>query len=190
MLSRKYLILILIVSSMIISCGGGALKIRNSTSSEPAMLFGHLNTAYADLTGNCWVSFRHYEGNQKGKRYIAECDELGFFWTANLPMGTYKMEKFGNHGRLGDQPTGMRVIKGLRQFRDSNKVEIRKPGLYYFGSIKVSTGGGGSFGPGMQNVGFTKKPTEARILRAMLEHARGTDWEDRISRRFGELKGK
>lgn len=190
MLRKKYGIIVtsmVLISSMLISCGGGALKIRDSKASEPAMIFGYLNAANADLSGNCWVSLRHYMGEKKGRRYIAQCDGIGNFWTVNLPEGTYQMEKFGNHSRLGDEPGGLRVIKNLREFRETNRLEVKGPGLHYFGSMRVSTGGSGSFGHGSQVIAFTGDPTEARILEAMLEQARGTNWEPRIKKRLHEL---
>jgi len=188
---RRILIaLLFIISLFIISCGGGAYKLRSAKAPASSMIYGYLNTSNADLTGNCWVSLRRYVGERKDRRYIAECDELGFFWTQNLPAGTYKTEKFGNHAKFLDEPGGLRVIRNLNDFRREHIIEINKPGLYYYGSWEVSRGGSGSFGPGMQFIEKSKRRTEEDALKAMLPNAGGTTWEPKIESRLSALKGK
>lgn len=185
---RKVFALLLLSAVFLASGCGGSVSLRNPSSPSHSLLYGHLNTATSG-TGNCWLSIREISSGKRGKRYMAECDEMGYFWASNIPPGKYHIEKFGNHMKVFNDEGYMRVIKNMREFRESTRMTIRKPGIYYMGTFRVTTGGSGSFGSGSQKVVRAERPDERKVLRRLLQVAAGTDWDERINRRMRSLKG-
>jgi hypothetical protein len=98
------------------------------------------------------------------------------------------VEKFGNHFTAFNDGGYMRVIKNMKEFRESTKMTVKKPGIYYLGTFRVTTGGSSSFGAGTQKVVRARRPDEKNVLRRLLQEAGGTVWEDMINRRMRALK--
>jgi len=188
MLRKTFAVIVVSVVFMVSGCGGSP-ALRNPSSSDNSLLYGHLNTATSG-TGNCWLSLREISSGNKGRRYMAECDEMGYFWASDIPPGKYYAEKFGNHMKAFNDEGYMRVIKNMGEFREATKITIKEPGIYYLGTFRVTTGGSGSFGSGSQKVIRAERPDEKKVLRRLLQVSKGTDWDERINSRLRSLPGE
>jgi len=110
----------------------------------------------------------------------------GLFYTYYLPPGSYKLSSL----------TGSSVWRGNyrysfpRQGSDQG-VRISKPGIYFLGSYKYQKVKTGMFEGGKFDIERVSSPTEAELLRRILEEdkeIKGSAWEDKIRRRLAQLR--
>jgi hypothetical protein len=110
----------------------------------------------------------------------------GLFYTAYLPQGSYQMSKFGGTGFLA----GEHVYAFPRQ-GNQTALRIEKPGIYFLGSYKYRDVKTGMFEQPKFSVDNLNKPTEADLLRRILDEGSGikdSAWRDRIQARLAKLK--
>jgi hypothetical protein len=110
----------------------------------------------------------------------------GLFYTAYLPPGSYQLSKFGGSAFF----TGEHVYGFPRQ-GNQTALRIEKPGIYFLGSYKYRDVKTGMFEQGKFSIDATNKPTEADLLRRILEEGSGikdSAWRDRIQARLAKLK--
>lgn len=110
----------------------------------------------------------------------------GLFYTSYLPPGSYQMSKFGGSGFLA----GEHVYNFPRQ-ANQTALRIEKPGIYFLGSYKYKDVKTGMFEQGKFSIDPVNKPTEAELLRRILDEGSGikdSAWRDKILARLAKLK--
>ena len=110
----------------------------------------------------------------------------GLFYTAYLPPGSYQLSRFGGSGFLA----GEHQYNFPRQ-GNQTALRIEKPGIYFLGSYKYKDVKSGMFEAGKFSIENVNKPTEAELLRRILDDGSGikdSAWRDRILARLARLK--
>ncbi|MDH4324579.1 MAG: hypothetical protein OEW90_10620 [Betaproteobacteria bacterium] len=109
----------------------------------------------------------------------------GLFYSYYLPPGSYKLASLsGSSFWKGDYRYNF-----PRQGADT-AVRIAKPGIYFLGAYKYKDVKTGFFEAGKFNMERVNTPTEAELLRRILEDGeiKGSAWEAKIRARLAQLK--
>jgi len=110
----------------------------------------------------------------------------GLFYSAYVPTGSYQLSSFGGSG----------FFAGEHRYnfpRQGNQTALRidKPGIYFLGSFKYKTEKSGMFEQGKFSMQKVAKPTEAELLKRILDEGSGikdSAWRDRIQSRLKQIK--
>jgi hypothetical protein len=110
----------------------------------------------------------------------------GLLYTYYLPPGSYQLASIsGSSFWRGDHRYNF-----PRQGNDQ-AVRIGKPGIYFLGSYRYKGVKTGFFEGGKFDIERVNTPTEAELLRRILEEdstLKGTAWEAKIRQRLSQLK--
>lgn len=162
--------------------GGGHGRDINDTSNS--LVFGYVDMADAPTKIN-GASIMQV-APPTDKPYWGTDVRSGLFYTYYLPPGSYKLASL----------TGSSFFKGdyrynfPRQGAD-NAVRITRPGIYFLGSYKYKDVKTGFFEQGKFDIVRVKSPTEAELLRRILDEdkeIKGSAWEAKIRERLARLK--
>ena len=110
----------------------------------------------------------------------------GLFYSAYLPPGSYQLSRFGGSGFWA----GEHAYNFPRQ-GNQTALRIEKPGIYFLGSFKYKTEKSGVFEPGKFSMQKVSKPSEAELLKRILDEGSGikdSAWRDRIQARLKQIK--
>lgn len=110
----------------------------------------------------------------------------GLFYSGYLPPGSYQLSRFGGSGFFA----GEHAYNFPRQ-GNQTALRIEKPGIYFLGSYKYKTEKSGMFEPGKFSMQKVNKPTEAELLKRILDDGSGikdSAWRDKIQARLRQLK--
>jgi len=110
----------------------------------------------------------------------------GLFYNSYLPPGSYQLSKFGGSG----------FFAGQHEYsfpRQGNKTALRitKPGIYFIGAYKYKKVKTSFFSQGRFAIEKINKPTEAELLKRILEEdsdIRDSAWASKIRARLAQLK--
>ena len=110
----------------------------------------------------------------------------GMFYSVYLPTGSYQLSSFGGSG----------FFAGEHRYnfpRQGNQTALRidRPGIYFLGSFKYKTEKSGLFEVGKFSMQKVNKPTEAELLKRILDEGSGVKdsaWRDRIQARLKQIK--
>ncbi len=111
----------------------------------------------------------------------------GLFYTSYLPPGSYQLASFGGSGFF----KGEYQYTFPRQGRGATAVRISKPGIYYLGSYKYVKVKTGMFQQGKFDIERVKTPTEAELLKRILDkdsEIKNSGWAEKIRARLAQLK--
>jgi len=110
----------------------------------------------------------------------------GLFYNSYLPPGSYQLSKFGGSGFFAGQHEYMFPRQGNR-----TALRIKKPGIYFLGSYKYKKVKTGFLSQEKFSIEKMKKPTEAELLKRILEeddNVKDSAWSTRIRARLAQLK--
>jgi hypothetical protein len=109
----------------------------------------------------------------------------GLFYNAYLPTGSYQLSQFSGSGFF----SGAHVYSFPRQ-GNQTALRIEKPGIYFLGSYKYKNVKTGMFEGYKFSIDNINKPTEAELLRRIIDESevKGSAWRDKIQARLAKLK--
>jgi hypothetical protein len=110
----------------------------------------------------------------------------GLFYSAYLPPGSYQLSKFGGSGFFAGQHEYSFPRQG-----NQTALRIAKPGIYFLGSFRYQKVKTGFFEGGKFSIERIDKPSEADLLKRILDEGSGIQksaWNDRIRARLAQLK--
>lgn len=169
--------------AVLAGCAGGGHG-RDINDPQNSMVFGYVDMADAP-TGVQGASIMQV-APPTDKPYWGTDVRNGLFYTYYLPPGSYKLASLsGSSFWKGDYRYSF-----PRQGADT-AVRVVKPGIYFLGSYKYQDVKTGFFEQGKFNIERVKTPTEAELLRRILEEdkeIKGSVWEERIRQRLARLK--
>ena len=180
MKSRIWLVLSMLVLAACAS-GGHERDINDPTNS---LVFGYVDMDDAP-TGMSYATVQQVAPPTE-EPYWRLSVRKGLFYSVYLPPGSYQLSRFGGSGFWA----GEHAYNFPRQ-GNQTALRIEKPGIYFLGSYKYKTEKSGMFEVGkfsMQKVG---KPTEAELLKRILDEGSGVKdsaWRDRIQARLKQIK--
>lgn len=110
----------------------------------------------------------------------------GLFYNVYLPPGSYQLSSFG----------GSSFWRGEHQYslpKQGNQTSLRisKPGIYFLGSFRYKKVKTGMFEQGKFKIERINKPTEAELLKRILDESdnvKNSAWADKIRARLAQLK--
>jgi hypothetical protein len=110
----------------------------------------------------------------------------GVFYNSYLPPGSYQLSKLGGSGFFAGQHEYAFPKQGNR-----TSLRISKPGIYFLGSYKYKKVKTGFFQQGKFAIEKVSKPTEAELLKRILDEdddIKDSAWGARIRARLAQLK--
>lgn len=110
----------------------------------------------------------------------------GLFYNSYLPPGSYQLSSFGGSGFFAGQHEYSFPRQG-----NQTSLRITKPGIYFLGSFKYIKVKSGVFEQGKFSIEKINKPTEAELLKRILEEnseIKSSAWGDRIRARLKQIK--
>jgi len=157
---------------------------RNINDPTNSLVFGYIDMDDAP-TSIAYASIQQVAPPTQ-EPYWSLAVRKGLFYTAYLPPGSYQLSKFGGSAFF----TGEHVYGFPRQ-GNQTALRIEKPGIYFLGSYKYRDVKSGMFEQGKFSIDAINKPTEADLLRRILDEGSGikdSAWRDRIQARLAKLK--
>ena len=110
----------------------------------------------------------------------------GLFYNSYLPPGSYQLSKLGGSGFFTGQHEYMFPKQG-----NKTALRITRPGIYFLGSYKYKKVKTGFFSQGKFAIERINKPTEAELLKRLLEEddeIKDSAWGAKIRARLAQLK--
>lgn len=182
-MKRFWLIPALIALGVLAGCAGGG---HGRSINDPAnsLVFGYVDMGDAPtrISGASIMQV----APPTDKPYWGTDVRNGLFYTYYLPPGSYQLASIsGSSFWRGDHRYNF-----PRQGSET-AVRISKPGIYFLGSYRYKGVKSGFFEGGKFDVERVNSPTEAQLLRRILEEdkeIKGSAWEARIRQRLSQLK--
>lgn len=110
----------------------------------------------------------------------------GLFYNSYLPPGSYQMSKFSGSGFFAGENEYSFPRQG-----NQTALRITKPGIYFLGSFKYKSVKTGIFEQGKFSIEKINKPTEAELLKRILDEndeIKKSVWGSKIRARLAQLK--
>jgi hypothetical protein len=173
--------LIAIVLAAGCASGGPERDINDPTNS---LVFGYIDMKDAP-TGVDYASLMQVAPPTNAPYWSLGVNK-GLFFQSHLPPGSYQLSSFGGSGFFSGQHRYNFPRQG-----NQTALRISKPGIYYLGSFKYKTEKSGMFEQGKFSIEKIDKPTEAELLKRILEESRDvakSAWADKIRARLAHLK--
>jgi predicted small secreted protein len=183
---RRLLLLSLVALLGLLSgCAGSGGHGRDINDSSNSLVFGYvdMDDAPTKVSGAQIMQV----APPTDKPYWGTDVRNGLFYTYYLPPGSYKLATLhGSSFLKGDYQYSF-----PRQGGGETTLRIDKPGIYFLGSYKYKDVKTGFFEQGKFNIQRVASPSEAELLRRILEEdkeLKGSVWEARIRQRLSKLK--
>ncbi len=171
----------LAVLALLVGCASSGHG-RNINDPNNSLVFGYVDMSDAPTRVN-GASIMQVSP-PTDKPYWGTDVRDGLFFTYYLPPGSYKLASLsGSSFWKGDYRYNF-----PRQGADT-AVRIVKPGIYFLGAYKYKDVKTGFFEAGKFNMERVNSPTEAELLRRVLDEAeiKGSAWEAKIRQRLAQL---
>lgn len=199
MKSRALAVLFLLVLavSQVPGNDGGPISVDNPNNS---LVFGYIDMSDAPTkVKGAWLQ---QVSPPTDTPFWSMGVEKGLFYNVFIRPGTYQLSSFAGSG-FG---SGVHEYHFPRQGRNETAVKIAKPSIYFLGSYKyVHVRKGGMFKRAKFSIERVSKPTEAELLRRILEEEmkvqkskdykgprririKDTSWGRKIRERLEELE--
>ena len=182
-MKRFWIVPALIALGLIAACGGGGHG-RSVDDPSNSLVFGYIDMGDAP-TKVSGASIMQV-APPTDKPYWGMDVRNGLLYSYYLPPGSYQLASI----------SGSSFWRGDYRYsfpRQGNEqaVRISKPGIYFLGSYKYKGVKTGFFEGGKFDIERVKTPTEAELLRRILEEdkeIKGSAWEAKIRQRLSQLK--
>jgi hypothetical protein len=173
----------LIILGLLAGCGSSGPK-RDINDPANSLVFGYIDMDEAP-TGVASATILQVAPPSETP-YWGLAVNKGLFYNTYLPPGSYQMSKFSGSGFIAGQHDYSFSRQG-----NQTALRITKPGIYFLGSFKYKKMKTGFFEPGAFSIEKVNKPTEAELLKRILdedEEVRNSAWGNKIRARFAQLK--
>jgi hypothetical protein len=182
-MKRTWLILSLIAVWLLVGCAGGGGYGRDINDPTNSLVFGYVDMADAPTKINT-VTLQQV-APPSDKPYWHTGAREGLFHIAYLPQGSFQLATLRGSGFWSGD-----VRYNFPRQGSETAVRITKPGIYFLGSYKYKGVKTGFFEGGKFDIERVKSPSEAELLRRILEdkEIKGSAWEARIRQRLSQLK--
>jgi hypothetical protein len=179
-----FILLSLAAFGLLSACAGGGHG-RDINDPANSLVFGYVDMADAPtkVSGAQIMQV----APQTDKPYWGTNVRNGVFYTYYLPPGSYKLATLHGSSFL----RGEFQYNFPRQGGGETTVRIDKPGIYFLGAYKYKDVKSGFFEQGKFDIQRVNTPSEAELLRRILEEEKelkGSVWEERIRQRLARLK--
>jgi hypothetical protein len=179
---RRRLALATLALALLAGCASGPERDINDPSNS--LVFGYVDMDDAP-TGISYASLMQVAPPTQ-EPYWSLAVRKGLFYSAYLPPGSYQLSRFGGSGFWA----GEHAYNFPRQ-GNQTALRIQKPGIYFLGSYKYKTEKSGMFEAGKFSMQKVNKPTEAELLKRMLDEGseiKDSAWRDKIQARLKQVK--
>ncbi len=180
---RIWPVLGLIALGLLAGCASSGPE-RDINDPTNSLVFGYIDMDDAP-TGVAYASVMQVAPPSKTP-YWGLAVRKGLFYSSYLPPGSYQLSKFGGSGFFA----GQHEYSFPRQGNET-ALRIVKPGIYFLGSFKYKKVRTGMFEQGKFAIERIEKPTEADLLKRILDEGSGIQesaWRDRIRARLAQIK--
>ena len=183
MRNRIWLVLALLALSLSAGCASSGHE-RNINDPTNSLIFGYVDMDDAP-TGISYASVQQVAPPSDAP-YWSLIVRKGLFYSEYLPPGSYQLSRFGGSGFWA----GEHAYNFPRQ-GNQTALRIEKPGIYFLGSFRYKTEKSGMFEPGKFSMQKVNKPSEAELLKRILDEGSGikdSAWRERIQARLKQIK--
>ena len=176
-------LLLLAWCGLLAGCAGGGHG-RDINDPANSLIFGYVDMADAPTKVSGAQIMQVAPPTEKP--YWGMSVKNGVFYTYYLPPGSYRLASLHGSSFL----RGEFQYNFPRQGAGQTTVRIEKPGIYFLGSYKYKEVKSGFFEQGKFDIQRVESPTEAELLRRILDEKelKGSVWEERIRQRLSRLK--
>lgn len=181
---KKLIVVAILVQTILLSgCGMfGPKRDLNDPSNSLVIGYIDMDDAPTSISGG-WVK---QVAPPTEEPYWGLSADDGMLFNSYLPPGSYVL----------DSVMGSAFFKGKHEYGFSQQdaavqIRISKPGIYFLGAFKYKTVKTGFFEAGKFNIERISHPTEAELLKRLLENnreIRNSVWGERIRARLAQLK--
>jgi len=182
MTHRTWLILVA-TFGLLVGCAGGEPG-RDINDPTNSLVFGYIDMEDAPTkVSNAWLV---QVSPPSDAPYWGMGVTKGMFYNSYLPPGSYQLSKVGGSGFFAGQHEYTFPRQG-----NETALRITKPGIYFLGSYKYKSVKTGFFEQGKFKIEKINKPTEAELLKRLLEEdsdLKKSSWGDKIRARLSKLK--
>jgi hypothetical protein len=182
----KYRILFVIwlfTLGLLTGCGSSGPK-RNIDDPTNSLVFGYIDMEEAPTgVASAWIT---QVAPPSETSYWSLGVSDGLFYNSYIPPGSYQLSKFGGSGFFAGEHEYSFPRQG-----NQTALRISKPGIYFLGSFKYKAVKTGMFEQGKFSIEKTDKPTEAELLKRILEansDIKNSTWGNKIQARLNQLK--
>jgi hypothetical protein len=180
---RIGLVLGLITLGLLAGCASSG-PTRDISDPTNSLVFGYVDMADAPTSINsAWIT---QVAPPSDTPYWGLGVSKGLFYNSYLPPGSYQLSKLGGSGFFAGQHE-----YGFPRQGNRTALRITKPGIYFLGSFKYKKAKSGMFEQGKFNIEKINKPTEAELLKRILDEdseIRDSAWGNKIRARLAQLK--
>jgi hypothetical protein len=160
---RIALVLGLVVLALLAGCGSSGPK-RDINDPTNSLVFGYIDMSDAP-TGVSYATLMQVAPPTNAP-YWGLGVSKGLFYNSYLPPGSYQLSRFGGSGFLAGEHRYDFPRQG-----NQTALRIATPGIYYLGSFKYKKVRTGVFEQGKFTIEKTDKPTEAELLKRILDES-------------------
>ncbi len=178
---RKRFLLGLITLGLLGGCASTGRDVNDPTNS---LVFGYIDMDDAPTSVDS-ATLRLLAPPSE-KPYWGMGVKDGLFYNFYLPPGSYQLDNFYGSGFFAGEHE-----YNLPRQGNETALRITKPGIYFLGSFKYKKEKTGFFEQGKFSIEVIDKPTEAELLKRILDKdsdARDSAWGDKIRARLAQLK--
>lgn len=181
-MKRMLTIVALTALGLLAGCASGPTRDINDPTNS--LVFGYIDMSDAPTgVSYAWIMQVAPPSNEP---YWGMGVQDGLFYSSYLPPGSYQLSAVG----------GSSFWKGEHRYnfpRQGNQTQLRitKPGIYFLGSFKYKKVKTGMFEGGKFAIEKANKPTEAELLKRLLEKdgdVKNSAWSAKIRARLAQLK--
>jgi hypothetical protein len=180
---RIWLVLGLITLGLLAGCGSSG-PVRDIKDPTNSLVFGYIDMDEAP-TGISSASIMQIAPPTETPYWDLGVSN-GLFYNSYLPPGSYQLSSFYGSGFFA----GEHRYSFPRQGNET-ALRITKPGIYFLGSFKYKKVKSGMFEQGKFAIEKISKPTEADLLKRILEEnneIKNSPWGNKIRARLAQLK--
>ncbi len=167
-------------------------NVSDQDDANSVLVFGYMDDTDAPFVAK-WGYLKQVRPIIDEPLLEVRTNNKGMFYLENLPaVGSYTMESLGGpaKGFLADA-TWTWNFPDINKNPEFKRLQFKttEPGLYYMGSYKiVLVKKGGIFGVNKYETVVSNTPSEKEALQKLLQHTKGTKWENIIAKRISSLK--
>ena len=180
---RISLVLALIMLGLMAGCASSGPK-RDINDPTNSLVFGYIDMDNAPTgVASAWIT---QVAPPSDTPYWGLGVSKGLFYNSYLPPGSYQLSKLSGSGFFAGQHEYSFPRQG-----NHTALRISKPGIYFLGSYRYKNVKSGMFEQGKFAIEKINKPTEAELLKRILEEdseIRDSAWGNKIRARLAQLK--
>lgn len=175
-------------------CGLAACAVQptqavDNSPQRSVLIYGYVDMSQAPVSLSM-IGFRQLEPQPQDPNgpiwYLPSTE--GYFYGSGLPLGRYILAEVGGQNCL----LGWLLCGDVQKFpyiSEDPGFRIKKPGLYYFGSIRFIELSPGNFfiGPRRYKLQAEKSPSEREVLMKIMPRYENGPWKPILEARLREL---